>query len=88
MYRYQEFDRTYLKDRVAEFRAQTQRRIDGVLTEDEYKPLRLQNGLYLQLHVYMLRVAIPYGTLSSPQMVTLAMIAERWDITPQRGYLS
>ena len=79
MYRYQEFDRTYLKDRVAEFRAQTQRRIDGVLTEDEYKPLRLQNGLYLQLHAYMLRVAIPYGTLSSAQMMTLAMIAERWD---------
>ena len=79
MYRYQEFDRTYLKDRVAEFRAQTQRRIDGVLSEDEYKPLRLQNGLYLQLHAYMLRVAIPHGTLSSAQMMTLAMIAERWD---------
>ena len=82
MYSYQEFDRQFLRDRVAEFRAQTQRRIEGVITEDEYKPLRLQNGLYLQLHAYMLRVAIPYGTLNSRQMNQLAMIVERWD----KGY--
>jgi len=79
MYRYDEFDHDYVRARVSEFRDQTQRRIDGALTEDEYKPLRLMNGLYLQLHAYMLRVAIPYGTLNSRQMRTLAMIAERWD---------
>ena len=79
MYHYDNFDKDYLRDRIAEFRAQTQRRIDGVITEDEFKPLRLQNGLYLQLHAYMLRVAIPYGTLRSAQMDQLAMIAERWD---------
>ncbi len=79
MYRYDEFDHEYVRARVAEFRDQTQRRIDGALTEDEYKPLRLMNGLYLQLHAYMLRVAIPYGTLNSRQMRTLAMISERWD---------
>ena len=82
MYRYEEFDKAFVKDRVAEFKAATQRRIDGVISEDDYKPLRLQNGLYLQLHAYMLRVAIPYGTLSSAQMMTLADIAERWD----KGY--
>jgi len=79
MYRYDEFDHDYVRARVSEFRDQTQRRVDGALTEDEYKPLRLQNGLYLQLHAYMLRVAVPYGTLNSRQMRTLAMIAERWD---------
>ncbi|MFO7854072.1 MAG: nitrite/sulfite reductase [Paracoccaceae bacterium] len=79
MYRYDEFDADYVRARVAEFRDQTRRRIDGRLTEDEYKPLRLQNGLYLQLHAYMLRVAIPYGTLSSRQMRALAEVAERWD---------
>ena len=82
MYQYQDFDKAFVKDRVSEFRQATQRRIDGVITEDEYKPLRLQNGLYLQLHAYMLRVAIPYGTLSSKQMRCLADIAERWD----KGY--
>ena len=82
MYRYEEFDKEFVKDRVAEFKAATQRRIEGVISEDDYKPLRLQNGLYLQLHAYMLRVAIPYGTLSSTQMMTLADIAERWD----KGY--
>ena len=82
MYSYQPFDKDFVKDRVAEFRSQTQRRIDGVITEDEYKPLRLQNGLYLQLHAYMLRVAIPYGTLNSAQMNQLAFIAEKWD----KGY--
>jgi len=61
MYRYDEFDATFVRDRVKRFRAQVERRVSGVLTEDEFKPLRLQNGLYLQLHAYMLRVAIPYG---------------------------
>ncbi|MGR3452834.1 nitrite/sulfite reductase [Pseudooceanicola sp.] len=82
MYQYNDFDRDFLAARNAQFRAQVERRIDGSLTEDEFKPLRLMNGLYLQLHAYMLRVAIPYGTLSSAQMRQLAMIADRWD----RGY--
>ncbi|WP_439137981.1 nitrite/sulfite reductase [Roseicyclus sp.] len=82
MYRYSEFDAGFVRARVAQFRAQVERRIDGSLTEDEFKPLRLMNGLYLQLHAYMLRVAIPYGTLNGAQMRQLAMIAERWD----RGY--
>lgn len=82
MYRYDEFDTAFVRDRVARFRDQAARRIAGHLTEDEFKPLRLQNGLYLQLHAYMLRVAVPYGTLNSRQMRQLAMIAERWD----RGY--
>lgn len=82
MYHYDEFDRSFVQERVAEFRAQVARRLDGSLTEDEFKPLRLMNGLYLQLHAYMLRIAIPYGTLSSVQMRQLAMIGERWD----KGY--
>jgi len=82
MYRYDEFDAAYVKDRVRNFREQVNRRIDGSLTEDEFKPLRLMNGLYLQLHAYMLRVAIPYGTLNSRQMRTLAMIATKYD----KGY--
>ena len=82
MYQYTEFDEAFVRERVAQFRAQVDRRIDGSLTEDEFKPLRLMNGLYLQLHAYMLRVAIPYGTLNAAQMRQLAMIAERWD----RGY--
>jgi len=82
MYRYTEFDNSFVRNRVAEFRAQVARRIDGSLTEDEFKPLRLMNGLYLQLHAYMLRVAIPYGTLTPHQMRQLAMISERWD----KGY--
>jgi sulfite reductase (NADPH) hemoprotein beta-component len=82
MYRYSEFDAGFVRARVAQFRAQVARRIDGSLTEEEFKPLRLMNGLYLQLHAYMLRVAIPYGTLNSAQMRQLAMIADRWD----RGY--
>ncbi|HBS50063.1 MAG TPA: sulfite reductase, partial [Rhodobacteraceae bacterium] len=68
MYDYTEFDRAFLAERNAQFRAQVARRLDGALTEEEFKPLRLMNGLYLQLHAYMLRVAIPYGTLSSRQM--------------------
>ncbi|WP_170427852.1 nitrite/sulfite reductase [Ruegeria arenilitoris] len=82
MYRYSEFDTAFLAERNAQFRAQVERRIDGSLTEDEFKPLRLMNGLYLQLHAYMLRVAIPYGTLSSAQMRQLALLAEKWD----KGY--
>jgi len=82
MYQYSEFDDQFVRDRVAEFRDQVERRLDGSLSEDEFKPLRLKNGLYLQLHAYMLRVAIPYGTLNSMQMRKLAMIAERWD----KGY--
>ncbi|WP_281992243.1 nitrite/sulfite reductase [Sulfitobacter geojensis] len=82
MYHYTDFDDAFLKERNAQFRAQVERRIDGSLTEDEFKPLRLMNGLYLQLHAYMLRVAIPYGTLNSHQMDTLAMIADKWD----KGY--
>ena len=79
MYRYDEFDEAFVRSRVAEFRDQVERRIAGALTEDEFKPLRLKNGLYLQLHAYMLRVAIPYGTMDSRQMRQLAMIAEKWD---------
>ncbi|PKP64119.1 MAG: sulfite reductase, partial [Alphaproteobacteria bacterium HGW-Alphaproteobacteria-8] len=82
MYRYDTFDTAYVNQRVAQFSDQIARRIDGRLTEDEFKPLRLQNGLYLQLHAYMFRIAIPYGTLSSRQMEALAEIAERWD----KGY--
>jgi len=82
MYRYSEFDTAFLAERNAQFRAQVQRRIDGHLTEDEFKPLRLMNGVYLQLHAYMLRVAIPYGTLNGAQMRQLAYLAERWD----KGY--
>jgi len=82
MYQYDDFDHEFVRARVKEFRGQVQRRVDGVLTEDEFKPLRLQNGLYLQLHAYMLRVAIPYGTLNAKQMRKLADIAERYD----RGY--
>ena len=82
MYSYNDFDRAFIDERNRQFRAQVERRIDGSLTEDEFKPLRLMNGLYLQLHAYMLRVAIPYGTLSSAHMRQLAMIAERWD----KGY--
>ena len=82
MYRYDEFDRQFVTQRVAQFRDQANRRLAGELTEDEFRPLRLMNGLYLQLHAYMLRIAVPYGTLSSRQLNTLALIAEKWD----RGY--
>ncbi|WP_138934136.1 nitrite/sulfite reductase [Roseovarius arcticus] len=82
MYTYTEFDAAFVAERNRQFRAQVARRVDGSLTEDEFKPLRLMNGLYLQLHAYMLRVAIPYGTLNARQMRQLAMIAERWD----KGY--
>ena len=82
MYRYTEFDESFLRARNAQFRAQVARRLSGELTEDEFKPLRLMNGLYLQLHAYMLRVAIPYGTLNSAQMRALARVARQWD----KGY--
>ena len=82
MYVYDAFDRTLVTERVAEFRDQVARRLSGELTEEEFKPLRLMNGVYLQLHAYMLRIAIPYGTLSSQQLRMLAHIARRYD----RGY--
>ncbi len=82
MYRYDEFDAAFVRERVKQFRAQVARRLDGSITEDEFKPLRLKNGLYLQLHAYMLRVAIPYGTLNSKQLRQLAYIAEKFD----KGY--
>ena len=82
MYQYADFDRAFIAARNAQFRAQVARRISGELSEDEFKPLRLMNGLYLQLHAYMLRVAIPYGSLNSAQMTKLADVADRWD----RGY--
>ena len=79
MYIYDDFDRTLVDERVSEFRDQVARRLAGALTEEEFKPLRLMNGVYLQLHAYMLRVAIPYGTLSSDQMRMLAHVARRYD---------
>ncbi len=82
MYRYDHFDETLVRERVAEFRGQVARRLSGALNEDEFKPLRLMNGLYLQLHAYMLRVAVPYGTLSSRQLRKLAHIARVYD----KGY--
>ncbi len=82
MYVYDAFDRTLVAERVAEFRDQVARRLSGELTEEEFKPLRLLNGVYLQLHAYMLRIAIPYGTLSSAQLRMLAHVARKYD----RGY--
>ncbi|MFG1295429.1 nitrite/sulfite reductase [Xanthobacter variabilis] len=82
MYVHDAFDRTFLQERVAEFRDQVARRLSGALTEEEFKPLRLMNGVYLQLHAYMLRVCIPYGTLNSTQLKALARVARRYD----RGY--
>lgn len=79
MYKYDHFDQSIVDARVAEFRDQVSRRIAGEITEDQFKPLRLMNGLYLQLHAYMLRVAIPYGTLDSRQMRMLAHIARKYD---------
>lgn len=82
MYQYDDFDQSFVSERVSQFREQVARRMSGDLTEDEFRPLRLMNGLYLQLHAYMLRVAIPYGLLSSTQMRKLAQIARTYD----RGY--
>ncbi len=82
MYRYDEFDKSFVAARVAQFRDQVARRLSGELDEEKFRPLRLMNGVYLQLHAYMLRIAIPYGTLSSRQMRKLAFIARRYD----KGY--
>ncbi len=82
MYRYDDFDHRFIDERVAQYRDQVRRRLAGQLSEDEFRPLRLMNGLYLQLHAYMLRVAIPYGVLSSNQLRKLAQIGRRFD----RGY--
>ncbi|MEY4721614.1 MAG: hypothetical protein RIQ46_1339 [Pseudomonadota bacterium] len=82
MYQYDQYDQAMVDARVAEFRDQVRRRLDGSMTEEQFRPLRLMNGLYLQLHAYMLRVAIPYGTLSSAQMRMLGDIADKYD----RGY--
>lgn len=82
MYAYDSYDRTFVTERAAQFRDQVRRRMSGEISEDEFKPLRLRNGLYLQLHSYMLRVAIPYGQLSSEQLRALARIARTYD----RGY--
>jgi sulfite reductase (NADPH) hemoprotein beta-component len=82
MYRYDSYDRQIVGERVEQFRDQVRRRLSGELSEEEFRPLRLMNGLYLQLHAYMLRIAIPYGTLSTAQLRRLAEIGRRWD----RGY--
>jgi sulfite reductase (NADPH) hemoprotein beta-component len=82
MYRYDEFDAAFVRERTSQFSDQVRRRISGELSEDQFRPLRLMNGLYLQLHAYMLRIAVPYGTLSSKQMRMLAHIARTYD----RGY--
>ena len=82
MYRYDEFDETFVHQRVEQFRGQVERRVKGELSEEQFRPLRLMNGLYLQLHAYMLRVAVPYGTLNARQMRKLAFIADEYD----RGY--
>ena len=82
MYRYDEFDARFVAERVEQFRGQVARRLSGELNEDQFKPLRLMNGLYLQLHAYMLRIAVPYGTLSARQMRKLAHIARKYD----KGY--
>jgi sulfite reductase (NADPH) hemoprotein beta-component len=82
MYVYDEYDQSIVDARVEEFRDQVNRRLSGAMTEDQFKPLRLMNGLYLQLHAYMLRVAVPYGTLDSRQMRMLGHIARKYD----RGY--
>ena len=82
MYKYDSYDQAMVDARVAEFRDQVRRRLDGSLAEEQFRPLRLMNGLYLQLHAYMLRVAVPYGTLNSAQMTMLGDIADKYD----RGY--
>src|SRR6202171_6125319 len=82
MYRYDEFDKSFVAARVAQFRDQVARRLSGELDEEQFRPLRLMNGVYLQLHAYMLRIAIPYGTLSPRQLRKLADIARKYD----RGY--
>ncbi|TJV41571.1 MAG: nitrite/sulfite reductase [Mesorhizobium sp.] len=82
MYRYDEFDHDFVQARVAEFSDQVQRRLSGEITEDQFRPLRLMNGVYLQLHAYMLRIAVPYGTLNGKQLRMLGHIARKYD----KGY--
>ena len=82
MYKYDSFDETFVAERSRQFRGQVARRLSGELSEEQFRPLRLMNGVYLQLHAYMLRIAIPYGLLSSTQLRRLAHIARRYD----RGY--
>src|SRR5690554_5096674 len=82
MYRYDEFDAAFVAGRTDQFTDQINRRLSGEMSEDQFRPLRLMNGLYLQLHAYMLRIAVPYGTLSSRQLRKLAHIARTYD----RGY--
>src|SRR3569832_1737323 len=79
MYRYDEFDARVVAERVEQFRGQVERRLAGELNEDQFKPLRLRNGLYLQLHAYMLRIAIPYGSLNPTQLRKLAWISRTYD---------
>ena len=82
MYRYDEYDQQIVNERVDQYRDQVRRRLSGELTEQEFLPLRLQNGLYMQIHGYMLRIAVPYGFISSKQMRMFAHIARKYD----RGY--
>ncbi|HTM46363.1 MAG TPA: nitrite/sulfite reductase, partial [Polyangiaceae bacterium] len=82
MYQYDQYDQRIVDERAKQFQGQVNRRYEGQLTELEFKPFRLQNGLYMQLHAYMLRVAVPYGLLSSKQVRMLAHIARKYD----RGY--
>ena len=89
-YRYDQYDRTLVSERVEQFRDQVRRRLAGELTEEQFKPLRLTNGLYLQLHAYMLRIAIPYGTLSSRQLRKLAreQVGMTGEVFLERGQAS
>jgi len=82
MYQYDQYDQAIIEERAAQFRGQVERRLKGELSEEEFRPLRLQNGLYLQIHAYMLRVAVPYGLLSSDQLRMLSQIATKYD----KGY--
>ena len=82
MYRYDHYDHLIVRERIAQYRSQVERRLNDELTEEEFLPLRLQNGLYMQRHAYMLRVAVPYGLLSTAQMRMFAHIARKYD----RGY--
>jgi len=83
MYRYDDFDRQLVLERTEQFREQVKRRLSGDITEDQFRPLRLMNGVYLQLHAYMLRVAVPYGTLRAEQLRQLGYIARRYDEPPE-----
>ena len=88
MYRYTEFDRALVRSRAAQFRDQLERWQDGALSEDAFRPLRLQNGWYVQRHAPMLRVAVPYGELSSAQIRVLAQIARDYDVPDDATYQS